>query len=188
MAPVSYSRRVSPMHTSAIRPWANAALTLRATVSSVSLKNVRRSLWPSSTIEAPQSFTMSGETSPVHAPLSSQCMFWAPIFTRVPFSMSATSAMYGNGGMTKGCAEVICETCELRSALAKACASVRTLFIFQLVPIHGILRFKGRLRQNSVAAMIARHRLCPVLEGASATIHQRPCCHVATGHSIVSRQ
>ncbi len=81
------------MQTRAINPFRSAAATLRATVSSVSPKWVRRSLWPSSTRWAPQSRTMSGETSPVHAPWSAQCMFCAPIFTFVPARIAATSAI-----------------------------------------------------------------------------------------------
>jgi hypothetical protein len=93
VAPASYSLRVSPMQTSAVRPCLTAAATFFATVSSVSPKWVRRSLWPSSTMLAPQSFTIRGDTSPVQAPWSAQCMFCAPTFTCVPDRMSATSAI-----------------------------------------------------------------------------------------------
>jgi hypothetical protein len=38
---------------------------------------------PSSTRSSPQSLSIRGEISPVHAPASLQCMFWAPTKTSV---------------------------------------------------------------------------------------------------------
>ena len=40
--------------------------------------------------------------------------------------------------MTKGCALPVCAKGDAFSASAKARASLRVLFIFQLVPIHGV--------------------------------------------------
>jgi hypothetical protein len=40
--------------------------------------------------------------------------------------------------MTKGCAALVLAKGDAFSASAKALASARVLFIFQLVPIHGV--------------------------------------------------
>ncbi len=74
-----------------------AAAVFSATASSVSLKNSRRSLWPSSTMVAPTSLTIAAEISPVQAPSSAQCMFCAPTRTVVPARRSAAIGDRGEG-------------------------------------------------------------------------------------------
>jgi len=130
---------VSPTQTSARNPCSTAAFVFNATVSSVSPKCVRRSLWPISTRLAPTSRIIGAEISPVQAPALAQCMFCAPMRTRVPARMAATSAIVVKGGMTKGRAASVAATGEAASASAKARACGRVLFIFQLVPIQGVL-------------------------------------------------
>ena len=60
------------MHAIGVRPAANAAVTLRFTLASVSPKSVRRSEWPMMTYSAPASRTICALTSPVNAPSRSQ--------------------------------------------------------------------------------------------------------------------
>ena len=61
-------------------------------------------------------------------------MFCAPTFTRVDASARFTSRTAVNDGMTKGWMRGSHSGTNPRSASAKASASARVLFIFQLVP------------------------------------------------------
>ena len=62
-----------------------------ASASSVSPKNWRRSEWPRTTASTSSSTSIGAETSPVKAPDSSSCMFWAATLTAVPRRRSTTS-------------------------------------------------------------------------------------------------
>ena len=83
VAPISRSARVSPMQTIATSPARHAASALASTMPSVSPWSVRRSEWPTMTCEAPASFSISAEMSPVCAPLSCQWQSWPPLLTGV---------------------------------------------------------------------------------------------------------
>src|SRR6478672_3635127 len=74
-------------------PCPSAATVRRATVSSVSPKYCRRSEWPTIAPRTPSSSSIGAETSPVKAPSSAQCTFWAKIVW--PRSTAAGSETYG---------------------------------------------------------------------------------------------
>ncbi len=96
------SFKVSPMQISGISPCRTAASTLRPTVLVGFRRNARAaSEWPSSTRSRLQSFSIGGEISPVQAPLSSQCMFWAPTLIEVAARISFTCRTAVKGGMMK---------------------------------------------------------------------------------------
>src|SRR5699024_7171492 len=133
-APAARCCAVSPTQTSGSSPCRRAACTLRLTRSSVSAKCARRSEWPISSSRAPASLTWGTETSPVHAPSSSQCASWAPTSTAPSGgSTSATVAIAVAGGITNGWTLGAQPTPASTRAYARASASV--LVIFQLVPI-----------------------------------------------------
>ena len=83
----------------AARRRAPARVFLR-TASSVSPKNWRRSLWPTSTYRQPASTSMGAETSPVKAPCDSQCTFCAASPMRDPASSAPTAQSAVKGGAT----------------------------------------------------------------------------------------
>src|SRR5690625_1126879 len=137
----SLTSRLSPMHSSGVRPCRGAAATFRRVVSTVSAKCSRRSEWPCATIWAPASLACGTETSPVQAPASSQCAFCTPSRTgeSVP-STPATAVVAVKEGITKGCTPAGAASPRWsRRPWAQARASARVLFIFQLVPIHRVL-------------------------------------------------
>src|SRR5450759_5563017 len=74
VSPASRCWRVAPQHMIGVRPWAIAEDTLRLTPWSVSPKSCLRSECPMITYWTPKSRSIVGETSPVYAPDSSQCM------------------------------------------------------------------------------------------------------------------
>jgi hypothetical protein len=76
--PESRSSSDSPTHMIGVIPAAKTAFAFLFTVSSVSPKNCRRSECPTITCEHCSAWSMPGATSPVNAPLDSQCTFWAP--------------------------------------------------------------------------------------------------------------
>ena len=67
----------------------NAACVRFNTVSLVSPKYCRRSLWPTKTHLAPTATSIGPEISPVNAPSFAQYRFCAPISTRVPLGRVA---------------------------------------------------------------------------------------------------
>ncbi len=74
-----------------------AAIVRLRTVSSVSPKYCRRSLWPMITWLQPAALIMGAETSPVKAPSLSQNTFCAPILMFVPRTVSTAAVRDGKG-------------------------------------------------------------------------------------------
>lgn len=102
--PASFTSRLSPMHSSGVRPWRRAAATLSRVVSTVSPKCSRRSEWPISTICAPASAAWATETSPVQAPASSQWAFCTPSSTGESSPRTSRTVVVAvKEGITKGC-------------------------------------------------------------------------------------
>ena len=129
VTPLSRSSSVSPTQTMGVSPAASAALIFRLTVSSVSAKYWRRSLWPMTTYCAPTSVSMDAEISPVYAPFSAKCRFCAPTFILVPF-VSSTAVCRS----TKGTSATTSQSAPATSGLSCASSSAAAfgpLFIFQ---------------------------------------------------------
>jgi len=131
MLPASRSASVSPTHTIGISPAASAALVRALTVSSVSPKYWRRSLWPMITYSTPRSFSIAAEISPVYAPAASQCTFCAPSFTFDPAQAAAAAFKSVKGGQTTTSTCATSATSFLIPSISAA-ASDAVLFIFQL--------------------------------------------------------
>ena len=87
----SLSSSVSPMHIIGVNPASIAASTFLFTISLVSKKKVRLSECPKSTWLQPASLSISGDISPVNAPVFSQCMFWPAMRIFVPARSSPAS-------------------------------------------------------------------------------------------------
>jgi hypothetical protein len=85
-----------------------------------------------------QSFSMTGEISPVHAPSFAQCMFCAPTLTEVSASRAFTSRTAVKGGMTKRWMRASRPPSAAFRPSAKSFASASVLFIFQLVPTQNV--------------------------------------------------
>ena len=127
------------MQTMGFRPYLRAALIRWLTVSSVSPKYWRRSLWPMMTYSTPISFSIAPEISPVYAPLSAQWMFWAPTLTLDPFRISTAVARLVKVGQTAISHLPANWAREAFRAEASSAVSAAVLFIFQL-PAIKILR------------------------------------------------
>jgi hypothetical protein len=81
--------------------------------------------------------SIRGETSPVKAPFSSQCIFWAPSFTFVPTSFSAAAYREVKGGQIT--ISTVSSFTFGKKLERKSKVSLLSLFIFQLPAIKGIL-------------------------------------------------
>ncbi len=86
--PCSRCSRVSPTQRMTVSPASRAARVRSWTVTSVSPKYWRRSLWPMMTIFTPMAASISALTSPVKAPDLAQWQFSAPIWMLVPSAAS----------------------------------------------------------------------------------------------------
>src|SRR5699024_6179561 len=145
-----------------------------------------------STIRAPASFACGTETSPVHAPTSSQCAFWTPSSAGESSPrISRTVVVAVNEGITKGCTlvkgvpvpavgpvppavpalsavpvrwlEAVSGARASRRPSAQVRASARVLVIFQLVPTHRVLMsLLGRAQRHGAV----RNRQLPIQNGA----------------------
>src|ERR1039457_2137541 len=137
----SRSASSSPTQTMGMRPWARADLSLRLTLSSVSLKYWRRSLWPMSTWVTPRALSISGEVSPVQAPWFSQCISCAA--TRMGWLRAASTTAGSSVGEAQSTTSAwLWGAASGRNALMKATASSGVLYIFQLAAmsfLRGIL-------------------------------------------------
>ena len=69
---------ISPIHTSGIKLYFKARIIFLLIFELFSLKYLKRSAWPNSTILHPQDLTMDAEISPVNGPVSIWWIFWAP--------------------------------------------------------------------------------------------------------------
>ena len=129
--PASRSSSVSPTQTMAVRPAAIAALARRLTVSSVSPKYWRRSLWPMMTYFAPASSSIPVEISPVYAPDSFQWQFSAPMPTWVP-AAAATAAGTSIAGVQHTTSTFVKSFVASTTPFTSAAVSDGLMFIFQL--------------------------------------------------------
>ena len=138
VTPCSRWSRLSPTQMMGFRPPARAALVRLLTVSLVSAKYWRRSLWPMTTYSTPRSVSMSALISPVKAPDFSKWTFSAPTWMLVPLviSTAVTRSVKGTQMTTSQPASLTAGI----SSLMRALASVAVLFIFQL-PAMMALRF-----------------------------------------------
>src|SRR5450759_413311 len=136
--PASRSASISPTQTMGFRPAASDATVFCRTVSPVSPKNWRRSLWPMMTHPAPTAAIMGAETSPVNAPSFFQYTSWAPIPTLLPLVAATAAAMFTNVGAitTSQCAAPATRG---QNFSKKAVVSLADLYIFQLPAITGFL-------------------------------------------------
>src|SRR3990172_8941730 len=83
------------------------------------------------------SFTIPGETSPVNAPFSSQCRFWAPNPISVPISIAEIGISAINGGQRTHSTDVTsCSPGTISATNPRASSMV--LFIFQLPATNGV--------------------------------------------------
>ncbi len=88
------------MQSTGLSPARRTPFSLAWTMASLSQKSRRRSEWPTSTNSAPASRAISGETSPVMAPLGSEWQVWAPSFGSVGLRSAASRASALIGGKT----------------------------------------------------------------------------------------
>src|SRR6202163_2473542 len=127
------------------RPASSAARVFFSTVSLVSPKYWRRSLWPMITYEQPTDLSIAADTSPVNAPSLAQNIFCAPTATRVPCA-AATAA--GRLGKVE---QITISQCSERSTKGrnfskKLVVLAAVLYIFQLPAITGFLLIRSLLR------------------------------------------
>src|SRR4029077_15556444 len=143
VSPASRADSLAPTQRIGSRSAASAAGTLRASAASVSAKNWRRSEWPSTTASTSSSTSIGAETSPVKAPHSSSCMFWAATLTAVPRRRSTTSLSAVKGAQTTTSHRVA--AIRGSSASTNSAASATVLFIFQLAAMYGVRSGIGAL-------------------------------------------
>src|SRR5262249_39480792 len=100
--PASRSASISPTQPITPSPPASAARAFLPTLSLVSPKNCRRSLWPTIDHVAPASASSGAETSPVNAPLGSQKQSCAHVAIGEPWGRwePAVRAVYGGATPT----------------------------------------------------------------------------------------
>src|SRR4051812_21240816 len=135
--PASRSASDSPTQTIAPRPAASAARAFLPTLSLVSPKNCRRSLWPTIAQLAPASASRSAETSPVHAPRDSQWQSWPAVAIGEPSSRLATAWIAVNTGATPIATPLIAASWFL-SSVTRASDSAIVLWSFQLPTTNGV--------------------------------------------------
>src|SRR6266446_6936366 len=127
------------------RPASSAARVFFSTVSLVSPKYWRRSLWPMITCEQPTDLSIAAETSPVNAPSLAQNMFCAPTAMRVPCAEATAAGRLGKGGQItiSQCSE---RSTKGRNLSKKLVVSAAVLYIFQLPAITGFLLIRSLVR------------------------------------------
>src|SRR5713101_4268408 len=143
--PPSRCSSVSPTHTIGVSPASRAAWVFLNTVSFVSPKYWRRSLWPIITCEHPRLRIIGPDTSPVYAPSFAQNRFCAPIPMRVPCAAATAAGRLGKGG------QIAISQCSERSTRGrnfskKTAVSAAVLYIFQLPAITGFLLIRSLVR------------------------------------------
>ena len=84
-------------------------------------------------------WSMAGDTSPVKAPFSSWCMFWAPTFRDEPWTAWATRSSETKGGQRIFSIPARLSSAS-RRAVARAVAFWRVVFIFQLLATKGVAK------------------------------------------------
>ena len=129
------------------RPCASAAFTRRFTVSSVSPKNWRRSLWPMMTYCARLGDLRDADFAGERALLLPVHVLRADARSSIRASARCTSCRNTNGGQTIFSTPAMPST-RSRSASHSASASARSVFIFQLPAMIGV-RDIVRLRTSS---------------------------------------
>ena len=127
------SASFSPIQKMIRKPWARAVSTFLARLSSVSLKYSRRSECPKIVVFTPIDSSIEADTSPVKAPFSAKCMFWAATMIGLPLVFSTAKARFTKEGAitTSAC---VCGSFSSRAAISWA-DWVASLFIFQLPAI-----------------------------------------------------
>src|SRR3954451_12931890 len=136
VSPASRAPSLSPTQRIGSNPAMRATGILRASASSVSLKYWRRSEWPRTTASTSSSTSIGAEISPVNAPDSPSCMFWAATRTAVPRRRSTTSCSAVNGGQITTSLWVA--AIRGNSASMNSAASATVLCIFQLAAMYGV--------------------------------------------------
>ena len=110
----------------------SSAPTFLRTVSSVSPKSWRRSVWPTITCWQPTSASMGADTSPVNAPCFSQWTFCAATSMAEPLAAWTAAASAVNGGATATWTFPARSPSAARSSRTSAVVSATVLCIFQL--------------------------------------------------------
>jgi len=82
------------------------------------------------TYSTPKSNNISALTSPVNAPLSSKCIFCAPIFSLLPLAAAIARSKQTNG--TQAAISPSLSLATFTSCVTKSVTSLGFLFIFQL--------------------------------------------------------
>src|SRR5256884_7816886 len=160
------------------------ARSLRLTLSSVSPKYCRRSLWPRITPSQPISASMGALTSPVNAPCFSWWQFCPKSWMADPCRACFTAASAVNGGATPTCAPAPSSFC--RSSRTSCTASPAVLCIFQLPQMNLRLLIED-LHAGKLAALEKLQRRAPPgrdvrhLVG-EAHLHDRGRAVAATHH------
>src|SRR5688572_30546964 len=148
----SRSSSVSPTQRIGSSPAASAAGTFSCSARSVSLWNWRRSECPSTTPPTCRSVSIAADISPVKAPETSWCMFWADTITSVP-SVAATAAVSAVNGTQSPTSTPWTPSIAGKSSPMDSHASETVLCIFQLPAMY------GRRRSGIVERLHARQRL-----------------------------
>src|SRR5713101_642227 len=134
--------QVSPMHRIGRKPWRSAAATFLLTVASVSPKSRRRSEWPMITYRQPRSFNIRGDTAPVKAPRSSQCMSCADNPMGRDLIAVETAARAVNGG-ARTISTMLSGGAGVRSSARRATKSRASGIVLCIFQFPTISRWRG---------------------------------------------
>src|SRR5450432_1417608 len=174
--PLSRSSRRSPTHTMGETPNSSAACVRLSTVSSVSPKYWRRSLWPMRVWVTPTAFSMGPEISPVKAPSLAHPIFCAPMRMWLPLTASTAAGRFVKGGQItiSQCSDF---STSGRNFSKNAMVSAGVLYIFQLPDMTGFL-IRFPIKSWCLVKCVPRNfrpRLANIGEcSAHPEVHARP--------------